>query len=270
MTFTLIHLLAILFLVFGLIIGSFLNVVICRLNTQRFFKGRSACMSCQNQLCWYELIPLASFLVLRGRCKNCQSKISVIYPFVEALTGLIFVVLFFKLRDIFFVSTFMFVIAYVYYATIFSIFIVIAVYDFRHKIIPDILSFLLGAIAFIGLFLFDSSSLLPYIFYLHLPSILEFSSGVLIALPFALLWLFSRGAWMGLGDAKLILGLGWFLGLSLALSAVTMAFWVGAIVGVYLIMFRKSYSIKSEIPFAVYLFIGTLVAFFLEIHIFGF
>ena len=268
------------FFVLGLIIGSFLNVVIYRINTKRSFGGRSACMSCQSKLSWYELIPLFSFLSLKGRCLNCKTKISIQYPLVELLSGLIFALLFLKFQDVFFSNVLIFSFAYVYYAIIFSILLVIAVYDLKHKIIPDILSFIFGALAFVGLFFFNSSSLplasagwAQASFYIHIPSILEFLSGVFIALPFALFWLISGGRWMGLGDAKLALGIGWLLGFTSALSGLAVAFWSGAIIGVTLVIFSKNSKIirmgmKSEIPFAPFLVLGTILAFLFDLHLF--
>ena len=84
----------IIFFILGLVIGSFLNVVIFRLNTHRSFGGRSGCMSCGKKLPWYELIPLFSYLALGGRCSGCKTKISKQYFWVELLTGLIFAGLF--------------------------------------------------------------------------------------------------------------------------------------------------------------------------------
>ncbi|OGI61099.1 hypothetical protein A2814_02065 [Candidatus Nomurabacteria bacterium RIFCSPHIGHO2_01_FULL_38_19] len=255
----------IIFFSFGLIIGSFLNVVVCRINTKRSLSGRSACMSCENKLRWHELIPLFSFFVLMGRCKTCKTKISIQYPLVEIASGIIFSALFFKFQNIFLTNTLIFSITYIYYAFMFSLLLVIATYDLKHKIIPDKLSFIFGILAFIGLFLFRAS----LDFHPHVPSILEFLSGILIALPFALLWLVSRGAWMGLGDPKLILGLSWLLGLGVALSGVVVAFWSGAIVGIFLIILKKDYEMKSEIPFAPYLVLGAFSAFVLDLHLFG-
>jgi|SRR3989344_73479 len=251
------------FFIFGLIIGSFLNVVIARYHTARSFGGRSACMSCQNKLCWYELVPLVSFFALKGRCRTCKTKISITYPLVELVTGLIFAALFFKFQDVFFINTSIFVVTYAYYAIIFSLLVVVVVYDLKHKIIPDSLSFIFGVLGFIGLFFFNS-----YGFFPHIPTLLEFLSGVFIALPFALLWFMSAGTWIGLGDAKIILGLGWFLGFSRALSAVAVAFWIGAIIGLYLIIFSKNYGMKSEIPFAFYLVFGAFLAFLFDLNLF--
>ena len=220
-------------------------------------------MSCQNKLVWYELIPILSFLGLKGRCRNCKTKISIQYPLVELVTGLIFAALFLKFQDVFFFNTLIFSFTYAYYAVVFSLLIVIAVYDLRHKIVPDALSFILGVLGFVGLFFFNS-----YGFYPHMPSILEFLSGLLIALPFLLFWLVSSGTWMGLGDAKLAIGLGWLLGLSRALSGVVVAFWIGALFGLSLVIFSKKHGMKSEIPFAPYLVLGTLLAFLFELHLF--
>lgn len=262
-----ITLLTIVFFVFGLIIGSFLNVVILRLHTERSFGGRSGCMSCQNKLSWYELIPVFSFLCLLGRCKNCRTKISLQYPIVESLTGFIFAVFFLKFQDLFFFNTPVFIFTYTYYVVMFSILVVIAVYDLRHKIIPDSLSILFGVFAFLGLFFFAPHNLY---FSFHLPTLLDFASGFIIALPFALLWLVSGGTWMGLGDAKLAIGLGWLLGFYSAISGIMLAFWIGAFVGLLLVIFSKKYRLKSEIPFAPYLVLGMFLAFIFELHLFGF
>jgi len=256
-------LLALIFFLFGLIIGSFLNVVIFRLNSSKSLGGRSACMSCQNILAWYELIPVFSFLWQRGRCRNCKSKISLQYPFVELVTGIIFASLFLKFQDVFFLQSLNFVFTFLYYATAFSLLIVIATYDLKHKIIPDILSFVLGLLTFLGLFFFNEFG-----FMVHVPTVLEFLSGLIIAAPFALFWLVSQGRWMGLGDAKLAIGLGWLLGFSRALSGIVLAFWIGAVGGITLLLFSKKHGLKSEIPFAPYLVLGAMLAFLFELHIF--
>jgi len=250
--------LTIIFFIFGLIIGSFLNVVIIRFNTQRSFGGRSGCMSCMKTLSWYELIPVFSFLFLRGKCKNCKVKISMQYPIVELLTGFIFAALFLKFQNLFFYNgTLIFIFTYAYYAVVFSLFLVIAVYDLKHKIIPDILVLFLGILAFIGLFFFNNLG-----FYPHVPSILELLSGLIVALPFGLFWLISSGKLMGLGDAKLALSLGWLLGLSRAFSGIIIGVWIGAIIGVILVVFSKKHKMTSEIPFAPFLFLGIVLAFF--------
>ncbi len=253
----------ILFFSLGLIIGSFLNVVIFRLNTGKGLGGRSACMSCRNVLSWYELVPLMSYIALWGRCKNCKIKISWQYPLVELLAGLAFAILFFKFQDLFFLSPSGFAITFAFYAFLASLLIIITIYDIKHKIIPDILALIFALATFAGLFLF-----IDFKFFPHLPSLLEFSAGLIVSLPFAFLWLVSKGKWMGLGDAKLLVGIGWLLGLSRALSALALAFWAGSIIGLMLVMLNKKYGMKSEIPFAPYLVLGTLVSFLFDLHLF--
>lgn len=257
-------LLAIIFFCFGLIIGSFLNVVILRYNTERTFGGRSACMSCKTTLSWAELIPLGSYLALGGRCRTCKVKISMQYPLVELVTGVVFSLLFIKLANLFAFNLLEFIFSYSYYAILFSLLIVLAAYDLRHKIIPDVFSFFFGLIAFLGIFFITSEGTA-----LHLPSVLDFFAGPIIALPFVLLWFVSRGTWMGLGDGKLALGLGWMLGIAGATSAVVLAFWSGAVVGVALMLTRKNYKMKTEIPFGPFLVLGTMVAFLFDLRIFS-
>lgn len=269
-------LLAAIFFVLGIIIGSFLNVVIYRLNTSKSLGGRSACMSCQNKLSWYELIPLFSYLGLGGRCRNCKTRISPQYIFVEFITGFIFAALFLKFQDVLFSSLVTFAISYAYYAIAFSLLVVIAVYDIKHKIIPDMLALAFGLLAFVGIFFFNIDNVSGvFSVYWHLPTMLELSSGALIALPFAFLWLISGGRWMGFGDAKLALGIGWLLGVSQALSGLALAFWFGAIIGVSLVILLKhsktaKLRMKSEIPFAPFLVFGTFIAFMFGLNLFGF
>jgi len=167
-------------------------------------------------------------------------------------------------ENFFYTDIFKFSVTFTYYAVMFSLLLVIAVYDLKHKIIPDMLSCIFGALAFTGLFFFLDSS-----FYPHLPSVLGFFSGILVALPFALLWLISGGKWMGLGDAKLVLGIGWLLGLVGALSGLVIAVWSGAVIGILLVIFFKHYGMKSEIPFAPYLIFGAFVAFIFNLNLFG-
>ena len=257
--------LTIFFFIFGIIIGSFLNVVILRFNTGKTLGGRSICFSCSRTLSWYELIPLFSFLAQAGKCRGCKSKISIQYPLVEILMGFIFAAIFIKLQFLFWVASLNFFITFGYIAILFSLLMVIAVYDLRHKIIPDILSFVFGLLAFIGMFLFTGAY-----FQLHLPSLANFLAGPVMAFPFAFCWLISRGRWMGLGDAKLALGLGWFLGFSLGISALVLSFWIGAVIGILLLVFSKRHGLKTEIPFAPFLVIGTLLTFLFQINFFPF
>ncbi len=245
------------FAFFGLIIGSFLNVVIFRFNSTKSLGGRSQCLTCRTTLHWYDLIPVFSYIFLKGRCRGCKTRISIQYPAVELLTALLFAALYSKFSLFFFISLPQFSVLFAYYAAIFALLVVVTVYDIRHKIIPDRLSLIFGILAFFGLFFIKGSFVM-----LHWPVAADFLSGLVVSVPFALLWFVSGGRWMGLGDAKLAVGLGFLLGMSNMLFATMIAFWSGAIVGLALVGFRKLAGLKSEIPFAPFLVFGTVVAFF--------
>jgi prepilin signal peptidase PulO-like enzyme (type II secretory pathway) len=258
--------------IFGTIIGSFLNVVIYRFNTgMKIASGRSICMTCNKTLRWYELIPLFSFLIQSGKCRRCAMRISHQYPLVEFSTGLIFVLLVYKFLPIINISFYFFVFLLIFFAFIFSLLIVISFYDLRHKIIPDKLVYIFIFISFLSIFL----SLSPGGPLFILPTLSHLIAGPLLALPFVLLWYFSGGRLMGLGDGKLILGLGWMLGLSAGLFSVIISFWLGTIVSLLLIILSKRISflklknvnLKTEIPFAPFLIFSAVITFLFELDI---
>ncbi len=266
--------------VFGTIIGSFLNVVALRYNTGLSLGGRSKCFSCGRTLEWYELVPVLSFLALRGKCVDCGSKISFQYPAVELLTGFLFLAVFLKFQ--FLDIGFPLVFSLAYYFTIMSLLIVIVVYDMKHKIIPDGIVYAFVILS-LGKLLFDAG----ITDLLRFPRVLDLLAGPLLYLPFFLLWLLSRGTWMGLGDAKLALGIGWMMGLSLGISSITLGFWVGAFFSILVVLLQRFQSVaqwflkfvppfavanlgmKSEIPFAPFLILGMLLVFFFQIDVLG-
>lgn len=251
----------------GTIIGSFLNVVIFRFNTGKTIThGRSICMTCNRELRWYELIPIFSFLIQSGKCRRCASRISHQYPLVELVTGLVFVLIAFKFLPLFYPSFGLYIFLVVLFVFIFSLLIVISVYDIRHKIIPDKLVFVFIIVSFISIFvnLFVSGPVFV------LPTYSSLIAGPLLALPFVLLWYFSKGKLMGLGDGKLILGIGWMLGLSSGIFAIIISFWIGTAVSVILMLFSKNkMGMKTEIPFAPFLLISALITFLFGFNIFS-
>lgn len=251
----------------GTIIGSFLNVVIYRFNTGKsIVNGRSVCMTCNNTLRWYELIPIFSFLIQSGKCRRCASSISHQYPLVEFVTGLIFTLTAFHFLPMLMFSPKLYITFLILFSFIFSLLMVISVYDIRHKIIPDKLVYMYAAVALLSIFI-NHTGVGPLFVT---PSLLAILSGPLFALPFALLWLVSQGRWMGLGDAKLILGIGWMLGPLQAFAALTVSFWIGALVSLAIILFsRNKVNMKTEIPFAPFLIIGTLIIFFCNLDIYS-
>lgn len=253
----------------GAIVGSFLNVVILRYNTGRTVAGRSGCAQCGAQLRWFELIPVFSFLIQKGKCRTCGSKISWQYPLVELLTAVLFVLSYvtFGVENI---------VGLVTSFVIWSLLVVILVYDIHHKIIPNAFVYAFIALSFGALFV--TSTWIPTF---ELPTLMNVLAGPLIAFPFAFLWFVSGGRWMGFGDAKLSLGIGWILGITGGISAVFFAFWIGAVVSVALVCveyLRHSharalsgahgrFTMKSEVPFAPFLILGFALVFFWQINL---
>lgn len=137
--------------ILGLLVGSFLNVVIYRYNTgMSVVSGRSRCLTCAHTLRWFELIPVVSFVIQAGRCRECHSRLSWQYPAVELLTGLIF------LRVFQVVGGNAHNLELAFWWLVFSILIVITIYDLRHKIIPDGLVGLLAGLAVLQWLIFPA------------------------------------------------------------------------------------------------------------------
>ncbi len=240
------------FFILGAIVGSFLNVIILRLGAKGK-GGRSQCLACGKTLRSYELIPIASFLFLRGRCRSCKVRISPQYPLVELLTGLVFAAVFWRESlSLPLLSS----------LVLWSLLIVIAVYDLRHKIIPN-------AVVSVAIFLSLLHFLYTY-FVLHTTSPLDFWGGLLIPLPFALIWLATKGRAMGLGDAKLLVVFSWYLGFAHGLSALVLGFWFGAALALILLSLRlKRITMKTELPLAPFLIVGLLVVYLTGVDVTG-
>ncbi len=233
----------------GLVIGSFLNCVIYRLEKeQSFLKGRSYCPHCKHNLIWLDLIPVFSFLFLKGKCRYCGKKISIQYTIVEIITGLIFLFIYNEIINLpqLTISNF---ISFCFLFIVSSFLIIIFVYDLKHYMILD--KVLFPAIAI---------SLLYRLFIIF--SIWNYLFAALIASGFFLfIFLISKGKWMGFGDVKLAILLGLLLGFPNILVGLFLAFFFGAIIGLALIFLNKK-GLKSEIPFAPFLIIGTFIAMF--------
>jgi prepilin signal peptidase PulO-like enzyme (type II secretory pathway) len=264
--------------ILGLLIGSFLNVLILRMHTGKTLQGRSECPHCGHTLTPIELIPVLSFIFQRGKCTHCQSKISVQYPLVELLTGVIFWLIGWRfISEVSLVHPSFLLPTLLFFMFTFSLLIVVLVYDIQHFIIPDLYIYLFAGISLVSIFIDPSFS------QLSIPTWMEFFAGPLAAFPFAFLWFISEGRWMGFGDAKLALGIGWLLGPFETLSALYLSFWVGALYGIFVLALRfigekvytknsfvaklKQFTISSEVPFAPFLVFGLLLVFFFHINV---
>lgn len=247
----------------GLIIGSFLNVVILRLHTGRGSGGRSMCLACTKQLTWIELVPVLSFFALGRRCRGCKSKLSWQYPLVELATAVLFVVVFLQVLPVLYSVGFIaFIVELILLLAVWSIFVVIFVYDLYHKIIPDVLAYTLAIITLVY-----RGTQVPVDVWLTVGGAIDMLAGLIFFIPFWMLWYVSNGRWIGLGDGKLALSIGWLLGLWVGISAIVISFWIGALVGIALVLIstlnrtRRGITMKAELPFAPFLIAGTLICF---------
>ena len=234
--------------ILGAIVGSFLNALSFRVGTGRsVLRGRSRCMHCAETLTALELVPVLSYVFLRGHCRHCGTRISAQYPLVELCAAALGAAIF-ALNP----APLMFALWFVVWMTL----LFTVVYDLRHFIIPWSCS---GLLALLGLMYVWSSG---FDFW-------SFAAGPVLAAPLLLLSLVSGGRWMGWGDGALQLSLGWLLGLTAGLTALVLAFWIGAAVGIAALLAQKGYTMKSELPFAPFLVLGAGVAYFLHVDIFS-
>ena len=243
--------------VLGTLVGSFLNVVGTRWGSGRTILGRSSCPHCNKTLKWWELVPIFSFLIQKGRCRSCGKKISYQYPIIEIWTGLIFLSIYNLQFTIYKEFNTLFIVHCALLLVVFSIYVVITIYDFHHKIIPD-------GLVYTSIFL----SILVPLFIIHY-SLLDWLTGPIIFLFFAAIWLLSRGRAMGFGDAKLGLSIGLLLGAAQGLSAIILAFWIGAVYSLAYIFIKndKGLTMKSEVPFAPFIIIGAWVSIVFHINL---
>lgn len=251
--------LLIFFALFGLVIGSFLNVVILRLEADKSLDGRSKCPSCGALIHWYDNIPVLSFFLLGRRCRACHFPISWQYPAVELMTGVLFVV--FGMLS-FGMGTYAEIAQVLWLLFLVSLTIVIAVYDARNMEIPLIL-LLTGVVvtafyALVATGLSDNSWLDPFAIW----RTMLWGGSLAAALFYALVY-FSKETWMGMGDVWLAGIAGAAVGLPALLLLLTLSFMTGAIVGGALLFLGKR-GMKSQVPFAPFLGIGMLVTIFLQ------
>ena len=263
---------------FGVIIGSFLNVVALRYSEDKnifslaHLGGRSNCQHCHQNLAWYELIPIFSFLLQKGKCWICLKKLSWQYPLVELASGLIFLLPLYFLNYALRPTPYALIESIVWIAA-FLIFLLIWAIDFRLYIIPDELNFLL---AILGLILIDAQNLYGSFsefsgsFLGSYSALFGLRSGVwqnhLLAMLIGagivgIIILLTRGNGMGMGDLKLMAALGLLYGWPDVLFIFMFASVIGAAVSLVLMLARKK-TMKSSVPFGPFLVMGAASVFF--------
>lgn len=234
--------------IYGIIIGSFLNVCIYRIPNETSIAGRSHCMKCNAPIKWYDLIPVFSYIFLMGSCRKCKTKISIQYPMIEALNGLLYVLVFYlcgfdTMKDILLSSA---------YCLIISALLVLSVIDFRTNIIPFGINIFIAAIG-VGIVLikyFSSGK--------NIDIIIHHAIGA-CAISFLLLIIFyaTQGRAMGGGDIKLMAAAGLVLGW----QAVILAFFLGCVFASIIHPIRmKINHLNRVLAFGPYLSAGITVS----------
>ncbi len=235
----------------GICIGSFLNVLVFRTKEAVSLGGRSKCRKCEVSIKAYDLIPIVSFFILKGRCRKCKDTFSGQYPAVELVAGLLFLTSYLihssgasigldwsmallLLRDFVFVS----------------LMIIIFVYDFKHMLILDRFT-LPGMILAILLNLWIGV----------IPGWSILAGGAALGLFFYIQFVLSKGAWVGGGDIRMGALMGFMLGLEHGLVALFLAYVLGSIIGIYLLVSKKV-DRKTEVPFGTFLSVATVIVMF--------
>lgn len=227
--------------IFGTVLGSFYNVVGYRVPKKiPFALERSYCPNCNNQLKFYELIPLFSYMVQRGACRSCRMKISPLYPIVELMTGGLFLFAYIKIG---------FTIEWLVALSLISLFVIIFVSDLRYMLIPDkVLLFFLPIFILLRIL----SPLTPWYS--------SITGSIVGFLLLALIIIISKGG-MGAGDMKLFGVIGIVLGLSNTLLTFFLAALFGAVIGGIFMLFNKVEK-KQPIPFGPFIMLGGLISYF--------
>jgi leader peptidase (prepilin peptidase)/N-methyltransferase len=261
--------------VFGIVIGSFLNVVSMRYDGEHFvldpkvIGGRSHCPYCGKTLRWFELIPLFSFFIQGGHCRRCKAKLSFQYPTVEFISGLIFMLVPLRLAALTNGSLLILFIAALW-TLVFLILLLMSVIDIRIGIVPDELNIALGVAAVIlGISLTvspdGSGSLMGSLGNMFGLTGNLWASRVMGAVFgfvfFEFLILVTRGKGIGMGDVKLALPLGLLFGWPDIIPVIMYAFILGALVGIFLIISKKT-TMKGALPFGPFLAFGAAFIFF--------
>jgi len=235
------------FFILGSAVGSFLNVVIDRATHGESILGRSYCDHCRKTLAPLDLVPIVSFLALSAKCRHCKGQISWQYPLVETATGVLFAFSFLRLTQLGQLG----IITLAYYFFLVSVIIIVAVIDIKFSLIPTTLVFLASLISLFYNYFFLSSPL----FVEHV--LAAFGAAVF----FAAIVLITRGKGMGEGDIVISFLIGMVLGQRGTIVAIFLGFFTGALISLLLIVLNKKHF-GQTIPFAPFLALGFLIAFF--------
>lgn len=238
--------------ILGLLFGSFFNVLADRLSLERTILGRSMCDTCNHILAWYDLIPLISFALLKGRCRYCKASLSFGYPLSELFTSAVFALTYYFSTQTYWQEP-----LHIIHLVVAGILIVMFLSDIRYQIIPDEMQIVLFLTSILRIYFLFSQNIS---FEIVKPYML---GAVVTMLPLLFVFLLSKGSGMGFGDVKYAVSMGLLLGLWNGLIGLYLAFVLGGVVGGMLLLLKKS-KMKSKIAFGPFLFIATYLMMFFE------
>lgn len=243
------------FAILGLIFGSFLSVLTYRVPRNiSYIRGRSFCPKCKKKIAWFDNFPLVSYLLLSGKCRNCQKPISRRYPIIELTSAIGFMAVFSLIQNCPNFNSSLFcawnrdlgIWSIPLFLTLFLVFLAIFIIDLEQQIIPDSFVFF-GFFLVVVLLLLVGHNFFSYLF-----------TGFLCAVLILMVHLVTRGRGMGLGDVKLALFGGVFLGWPQAIIWLFLSFLVGAVTGIFLILAGKA-KLKTRVAFGPFLVISFFV-----------
>lgn len=233
----------VLIFILGLIVGSFSNVCIYRIpRNESIIYPASHCPKCRSKIKPVDNIPLLSFILLKGRCRNCKSKISIQYPIVELLTGLIYLIIYLAYGLSFQASI---------YIILSSALIIIAFIDLNEQIVPDVISLPGIVIGFI------ISFFVPYVSFINSALGVVVGGGIILIIGLGGSVIFKKEA-MGGGDVKLAAMIGAFLGWRYIIISLFLGFFLGALAGIILIL-SKIKSRDDVVPFGPFIVLGSFI-----------
>jgi len=233
----------VLIFILGLIVGSFSNVCIYRIpKSESIIFPASHCPKCRSKIKPVDNIPLLSFILLKGKCRNCKSKISLQYPIVELITGLIYLIIY---------LTYGLSVQTLIYIILSSALIIIAFIDLNEQIVPDIISLPGIVIGFI------ISFFVSYISFINSALGVVVGGGIILIIGLAGSVIFKKEA-MGGGDVKLAAMIGAFLGWRYIIISLFLGFFLGALAGIVLIL-SKIKSREDVVPFGPFIVLGSFI-----------
>ncbi len=231
---------------YGLIIGSFLNVCIYRIpRGESIAFPPSHCSKCKYKIKWYDNIPIISYLIIKGKCRNCKESISIQYPLIEGLNGIMYLILY---------ENFGFSIDFIFFALITSVLVVVTIIDLVDMLIPDVLIIIIFTLEIfhkLSLYFINDVSL----------NLLDSLLGILVSGGLFLLIVFVSRGGMGHGDVTLISSLGFILGLKLIILNIFLSFCIGALISIFLLI-TKIKNKKDPIPFGPFIIISFFIVLF--------